>query len=288
MPSTADRELLTRAFYDDCLWPAGEPRLEDAWLGIYQLLIWYEHGYVHIREANDLAKNRTWQQRATQAEAYIAGKLHVTPSEVAAHVDRMMQLPRWRDAAKNKGTTVTCPHCGQDFVLPAKGQRNNPLGNGLRILVAETLQRWGDARFTYSEEASATRWFPGIEMPGRSAQPKIDVLAHTARRPRVVTSCKWSIRHDRISDPTNECTQYKRAAVEQQIMDLRHFVITNELDGQRADKVLNQPCIDGLVMVHLPLVQSIGRLTPLMERSIADNRLLDLTDFVKQTFSWKG
>ena len=71
-------------------------------------------------------------------------------------------------------------------------------------------------------------------MPG---MPKIDVLIRRDSTPRAVGSCKWSIRHDRISDPTNECTQYKKAAIDQQIMDLKHYVITNELDGQRADKV---------------------------------------------------
>jgi hypothetical protein len=34
----------------------------------------------------------------------------------------------------------------------------------------------------------------------------MDVLALKAGKPRAVISCKWSIRHDRISDPTNECT----------------------------------------------------------------------------------
>src|SRR5437764_9210808 len=148
MPSEADRDLLTRAFSEDVIWPAGEPKLEDAWLGIYQLLSWYAHGYIHIREANDL-KKRSWQERARKAEAYVAKALAVEPQEVAAHVDRMMQLPRWRDVMAQKGTTVTCPHCGQDFVLPSERQRNNPLGNGLRILVAEVLRRWGDPRFVY-------------------------------------------------------------------------------------------------------------------------------------------
>jgi hypothetical protein len=287
MPSLADQQTLTRAFYEDCIWPSGEPRLEDAWLGIYQLLLWYAHGYIHIREANDLQRNKTWQRRATEAEAYMAEALDLKPEELATHVDRMMQLPRWHDAMQSKGTTMTCPHCGSDFIVPKEGQRNNPLGNGLRILTAEILQRWGDDRFTYEEEAAATTWFPGIQMPGRSSKPKVDVMARTDRRVRVIISCKWSGRHDRMSDVTNECQQYKQAAVQQQNMDLRHFVITNELDGQRTDKILNQPCIDGLVMVHLPLAKTIGTMTPMMERNIEDGRLLDLTEFVTLTRTWK-
>ena len=46
-------------------------------------------------------------------------------------------------------------------------------------------------------------------------------------------SCKWSGLHDRMSDVTNECQEYKAAAVRRQNMTLQHFVITNETDGQR-------------------------------------------------------
>jgi hypothetical protein len=241
VPSAEDRRLIVSAFDEECIWPTGSPQLKDAWLGIYQLLLWYAHGYLHIREANDLLRNKTWQRRAVVAEEYVATALHLEPDQLAAHVDRMMQLPRWRGTIEGKGTTVTCPHCGHDFVLPKEGQRNNPLGNGLRILTAEVLRRWGDNRFTYEEEASATKWFPGISMPGRSASPKIDVLVRTDNRVRAIISCKWSGRHDRMSDVTNECQQYKQAAVQQQNMRLQHFVVTNELDGQRTDKILNQP-----------------------------------------------
>jgi hypothetical protein len=100
-------------------------------------------------------------------------------------------------------------------------------------------------------------------------------------------SCKWSIRHDRISDPTNECTSYKAAAVQQQIMDLRYIVVTNEMDGQRLDKILNQPCVDTLVHVHLELAQALNNGgTPMMIAGRAATRLMDLTELVKSTFTW--
>jgi hypothetical protein len=57
--------------------------------------------------------------------------------------------------------------------------------------------------------------------------------------------------------------------------------------GQRTDKILNQPCIDGLVMVHLPLATTIGTVTRMMERNIEEGRLLDLTQFVELTRTWK-
>lgn len=286
MPSEEDRRIIVDAFDNDCLWPAGDPRLEDAWLGIYQLLLWYDHGYIHIRESNDLKNNRKWQEKAKAAESYIASSMGISVDELPSHVDKMMQLPRWAEPLADKGTLVSCPHCNNEFLVPAQGQRQNPLGNGLRILTAEILRRWGDPRFTYEEEALAANRFPGIQMPGRSANPKVDVLAGSAAGPCAIVSCKWSGRHDRMSDITNECQEYKAAAVRRQNMNLKHYVVTNELDGQRTDKVLNQPCIDGLVMVHLPLAKEMGTITPLMERNIETGRLLDLTTFVELSKGW--
>ncbi len=263
MTSASDRQLVVGEF-DRSLYPSGAPTLDDAWLGIYQVLWWYEHGLLHVREANDLKKSRTWQERARIAERYIADPLGVRPEDVPDLVDRMMRLPRWVGM-----------------------QRNNPVGNGLRMLVSEVLQRWGDPRFKYEEEQKATKWFPGIQMHGRSATPSVDVAVTRGGIPRGVVSSKWSIRHDRISDPTNECTSYKSAAVQQQLMDLSYFVITNELDGQRLDKVINQPCVDGLIHVHLDLVeQLLGGLTPLMTAARAARRLFDLTEVVQLTYTW--
>lgn len=261
MPSLEDRRLVTDAF-SECLWPDGEATLESAWLGIYQMLLWYEHGYIHIREANDLRRNRIWQERAKKAERYIADALGIPAGDVEGQVDRMMKLPRWEGM-----------------------QRNNPLGNGLRILTAEVLRRWGSENFQYKEEEPATAWWPGIQMPGRSEAPKVDVMVLTDN-PRVLISCKWSGRHDRMSDVTNECQEYKAAAIRRQNMKLLHFVITNEVDGQRTDKILNQPCVDGLILVHLPLLQELGTMTPMMKGAIGAARLIDLVDFVKLTHTW--
>lgn len=295
-PSAAYRAQLVEAFDHACIWPSGKPGLDDAWHAIYQLLLWYAEGHIHIREANDLRRNKTWQNRATAAEAYIADALGLPPNQLAANVDLMMQLPRSANSKAATGNTMTCPHCGQNFVVPANTQRHNTLGNGLRILIAEILNRWGDPRFIYDEEAPTTKWFPGITLPGRTQRAKIDILARTnpqkpdeLSRPRAVISCKWSARHDRMSDITNECPQYKSAAAQQsQPWDLLYFVVTNELDGQRSNKALEQRCMDALVMVHRPLAAHIGTLTPMMQQNIASTppRLLDLTDLVRQTFAW--
>jgi hypothetical protein len=260
-----DRALVIREF-DTAVYPGGlGPALETVWVGIYQVLWWYEHGFLHIREANDL-KKATWQRRAGAAESYISRSVGIDSAELQGAVDRMMRLPRWKSL-----------------------QRQNPLGKGFRVLVGEILSRWGDRRFSYREEENAALWFPGITMPGRSETPRIDVLAvdTAARTPRAVVSCKWSIRHDRISDPTNECTSYKSAAIQRQLMDLRYYVVTNETDVQRLDKVVNQPCVDALVHVHLDLVRNVyGGLPTTLEQAISRGRCLDLVEFVHQTAGW--
>jgi hypothetical protein len=272
--SVADRAEVVGAF-DTALYPrGGSVTLETAWMGIYQTLWWYhqveyEDGtlgpkVLHVREANDLAKP-LWHKRAGDLEASIASGMGIRSDELEAHVDRMMLLPRWRSK-----------------------QRNNPLGHGLRIILSELLQRFGSPAFNYPEEELAKMWFPGIEMPGRSENPKIDVAAvrKSNGRPQAMVSCKWSIRHDRVSDPTNECTAYKAAAVQQNVMDLRYFVVTNEMNVKRLDKILNQPCVDGLVHVHLPAVEVMEKRSALMDEAAAKGRLFDLVDFVKSTAAW--
>jgi hypothetical protein len=258
-----DRELVVAQF-DNARYPSGGATLAEAWLGIYQVLMWYEGEHLHIKESNDLRKSKRWHDLAARAEQYIANALGVDPGELPTFVDRMMKLPRWSEVM----------------------QRNNPLGNGLRTLVAEVLRRWADSRFEYRQEEPAVMWFPGIQMPGRSAHPKIDVLA-VREQPKGVLSCKWSYRHDRISDVTNECQEYKGAAVRRQNMRLRYYLFTNEFDGQRLDKVLNQPCVDALVHIHLPLaLHLLEGGTLLMTAGRGEKRLLDLTEFVQLSYHW--
>lgn len=261
----ADRARVIAEF-DSARYPSGAPTLEDAWLGIYQVLWWYEHGLLHVHDAPDLWRNKKWAERASLAEGYIAHKLGISPADVENIVERQMRLPRWHGM-----------------------QRQNPLGHGFRGLVAEVLRRWGDNRFEYREEVKATEFYPGIEMPGRSAQTSIDVVAISKERrsPKAVISCKWSIRHDRISDPTNECSQYKRAAIQMQEMNLLYFVMANEVDGQRLDKVLTQPCVDGLVHVSLDFVSAVnGGLTQFMTAGRAARRLLDLKELAELSYTW--
>jgi hypothetical protein len=247
--------------FNHSLWPTGEPTLEDAWLGIYQTLLYYEPTtdppLLHINEANEL--RRGWGRRARVAEAFIAGAMEIEPVYLSTHIDRMMQLPRWLGK-----------------------QRHNPIGNGLRILLAEVLRRWGSQSMEFEQEQKGTYWFPGITMPGRSETPSVDVMMVKNERPRGLVSCKWSIRHDRISDPTNECQEYKAAAARRQLPTIGFYVFTNEFNPSRLEKVLNQPCVDGLVHVHRPLVEHLFPGHILFE----DSKFLDLVDFTRLTLTW--
>lgn len=266
VPSASDRALVVGQF-DKALYPLGAPSLAEAALGIYQVLMWYdgEAHVLHVNESNELLK-KAWAARAKLAEDYLATQLGVAPAALPQYVDRMMRLPRW---TKPSGGPM---------------QRQNPLGNGLRILIAEALQRWGNPSLDYLQEEDARRWFPGISMPGRSETPKIDVLIVKQGKPRAVVSSKWSIRHDRISDPTNECTSYKAAAIQHQITNLQFFVISNEFSASRLEKVLRQPCVDGLVHVHTPLFETIAG--PAAVPVSTHPKFSDLVQFVQVTHTW--
>jgi hypothetical protein len=267
MSGPTDRELIIGEF-DAAVYPSGSPCLTEAALGIYQVLLWYDPvaHVLHVNESNELQKP-AWAKRARDGEAYLAERLGVPPAVLPRLVDRMMQLPRWQE-----------PEGGPM-------QRNNPLGNGLRTLVAEVLTRFTQpSSLAYEEEVDATQCFPGIYMPGRSRTPKMDIMAGVGRRPRAIISCKWSIRHDRISDPTNECTTYKAAATMQQLPELGYYVVTNEFSVARLEKVLSQPCVDGLVHVHAPLLRAMvgGKADAVVEHS----KFYDLVDFVELARTW--
>jgi len=92
------------------------------------------------------------------------------------------------------------------------------------------------------------------------------------------------VRHNWLSDITNECPVYK-AAYERIYRQARHdhlvyYVLTNEYDPSRLNKMLDDSCVDGVVHVHKTAVVDVckldGRLT----------RLMDLADLVNATFSW--
>src|SRR3989304_7868345 len=85
-------------------------------------------------------------------------------------------------------------------------------------------------------EVEAATIFPGIAFPGRSTTPSIDVLAVRESIPLAIISAKWSLRHDRVNDITNECPVYKESynRIHGGRGDrLYYYVLTNEFQSGR-------------------------------------------------------
>lgn len=270
MPSEADRRVTIEAFRS-VRWPQGRESLADAWAAIYQMLFYYEEGVnlLHIIEANELRTNKQWQARAVRAESYLAQYLGLSNLELRIYIDVMMQLPRWTSSDPGRPT-----------------QRHNPVGNGFRTLAAHIFSQFGPSQLTYVQEAPATQWFPGIQLPGRSDNPFMDVLIAKGNAPRAVVSCKWGTRHDRSSDPSNECPVYKAAASYRGNI-FGYYVLTSEFNLARLGKLLNQYCIDGVIIPNTGLLEEIHRDQPAKAQAVtAHPKLVELKDFVQTMNGW--
>lgn len=278
MPSREQTIADAIRIFENADYPSGSSPA-TAWLGIYQTLLWYEpvnwlglSQLPHIIDADKLrptspAKKRTWkkpnvwQQRAQAVGKYLAQQLRCPIESVPYKTDLLMKQPDYEGM-----------------------QRQNSLGIAFAGVVKQTLEKFGPATLSYETEAEASSIFPGITFPGRSGTPRIDLLATHSSIPRAIISSKWSMRHDRLSDITNECPVYK-AAYERIYRQSRrghllYYVLTNEYDPARLNKILDDSCVDGVVHVHKAAVVDVcklnGRLT----------RLIDLADFINSASSW--
>ncbi|MGI0013595.1 MAG: hypothetical protein ACREBU_09165 [Nitrososphaera sp.] len=250
-----------------------------AWLGVYQTLLWYEpvswltfNSLPHIIDADKLrpaspARKRTWsspsiwQKRAEAIDLYLAAKLECSLPEVPGKTDLLMKHPEYEGM-----------------------QRQNTLGIAFAGLIKCILEKFGFVELAYETEVEATTIFPGITFPGRSGTPRMDVLVKYNNIPLAIISAKWSVRHDRLSDITNECPVYKAAYQriyrQAQRNYLLYFVVTNEYDPARLNKMLDDSCVDGVVHVHKAAVIEVCGLNGRLER------LIDLADFTNGTYSW--
>ena len=106
----------------------------------------------------------------------------------------------------------------------------------------------------------------------------------TDNLPRVIISAKWSVRHDRLNDITSECPIYKAAysrIYRQARKDkLLYFVVTNEFDPARLNKIIIDDCVDGVVHVHKKAVTDICGLNDRL------TKLIDLAEFIDFTNDW--
>src|SRR3972149_1401842 len=235
------------AVFEKAEYPSGL-NLATAWLGIYQALLWYEPvnwlsftDLPHLIDADKLrpaspAKERSgtkptaWQKRAQALNGYLAAQLGCSVNDVPHKTDLLMKQPAYDGM-----------------------QRQNTLGIAFAGLIKHVLEKFGTAPVSYETEVDATIIFPGIKFPGRSGTPRIDLLARQSDIPRAIVSAKWGVRHDRLSDITNECPVYKAAYARiyrQTRRDLPYYVITNEYDPSRLNKVLDDSWADGVVHVH--------------------------------------
>lgn len=298
-----DRELIVWA-WDHAAYPPTGQSAATAWIGIAQTVWWFHgpdvqvvqaaaaggpvdiraaaatliahmqvHGQratIHLREANDLGKP-AWQARAQRVESFIAGELDVPTVDLPLYFDRMRQMDRWHGK-----------------------QVNNLVGNGFRSLVHECLRRWGNPDFTFTEEQSVLDLFPGITLTGRTTGAKVDVgVVDGAGRVRAILSFKWNFRHDRVSDPTNECVAYTTAIGQQRMLGARsptdpfdYWVVTNELNGMRLNKLLSQNCPTGVVHLQPEFVRLVDGITPEVFAAINAGRLISLEEFIALTATW--
>jgi len=262
-------ELFTESLRPQALSP------ENAWLGIYQVLLWPEPIHqgdysflLHVTDSNRLRlsthalktkKGSTvniWQKRAVAIQNYLAEHLKVSPEQVIAKVDRLLKHSDFE---------------GQ--------QRQNPLGFAFAGLMRHLMSRFADQELAFQTEVDANSIFPGITMPGRSETPSIDILTSKNSIPKAIISAKWSLRHDRINDITNECPIYK-AAAQRSRNPLKFYVVTNEFDPARLTKILKDTCIDALIHVRKEAVIKVCELNGRLEK------MVDLSDFLSDLSRW--
>lgn len=232
-------------------------------LGIYQVLMWHEQinafgikRLPHIIDADKLKskteKIKAWQRRAIDFEEYLADRLGCNPDEVHKYINLLFKQPEFEGL-----------------------QGQNPRGIAFVGLIANGIEQFTDLKYKVRTEVDSATIFPGIVFPGRSKAASIDVLVEENRNPVAVVSIKWSVRHDRINDLTNECPAYKAAAQRLSRIDLKYYVVTNEFDRGRLDKILDDTCIDGVVHVDKNAVINV------CEQNGKLNDLIDLPDFFK-------
>lgn len=248
-------ELLTRILAE----LGGTPG--RAWLAIYQALLWFEpNGYLHIIDADKL-RNRpsgvlnAWQKRALAVQNFIESHLNCSSAELPSKLDQLMRNPEYHGL-----------------------QRQNPLGIAFIASVKFLLAKYGDPGMTLRDEVPATDLFPGIQLPGRSVAPSVDLAAFKGERLVAIISTKWSIRHDRIGDLVSECRAYKAASYWSR--PFKYLVATNEFDPARLSKVIEDTCFDGVFHVHKPAVAEVSDLNGRLES------LLDLSDLFQSSSSW--
>jgi len=242
--------------------------LADAWVGIYEALLWYEPvgggaNLPHIIDANNLRPSgsgkasKKWIERANNFNNFLANKMSIPSNSVINHVDKLMKH--------------------NNFIGM---QRQNSLGIAFTGLIKYLLEKFGNPSLVNEMEADATLLFPGQSLYGRTSKPRMDLISKKNNEIVAISSLKWSVRHDRLNDVTGECESYKNACKQLDIKIPKFFTITNEFSPSRLQKIINHPCIDGVVHVHKEAVVNVCKLDGRLAK------LIDLVDFINSSYNW--
>jgi hypothetical protein len=218
--------------------------VDGAWLSLYCLLLDYVHGVPRITDSNRL-RHGVWRERARQVELALASAMATDPREVPKHLDGLMQT-----------------------LYPRGTQRMNPVGIAFACSIVYLINRFSSGKYDWRMETKiGTEVFPDLRGFRRRS---VDIVAFQKGKPKAVISSKWGIRHDRVRDPQEEADTYKR-----EVPSLKFYVVTNEFDAARLQKVLAYPSIDAVFHVHRDLVREAygGRANELQN-------LKDITDLV--------
>jgi len=198
----------------------------DMWIALYRLLLDYKHDVPRITDSNRL-RSGVWRRRALQVEQALAEALQCGPPAVANHLDVLMRR-----------------------LYPPGTQQMNPVGIAFACAVVYFVQRFGIRPYDWKMEAKiGIDVFPNLTGFRRRS---VDIVALQQGIPFVIVSSKWGIRHDRVRDLQEEADIYK-----QQVPSLVFFMVTNEFDSARLQKVLTYPTIDGVFHVRRDLVWQV-------------------------------
>jgi hypothetical protein len=222
----------TREVYRRVVVTALTPLLEDitgAWKGIYSLLLWYEHGLPHIIDADKLL-SEPWRSRARAVESYVARELGIGPEHLPDVVDQLLR----------------------SGIFPLRPQRQNPLGIGFVEALFFLLQHFASKAYEFHPEREIGKAvFPGVVESPRS-KPDI-VVVRPGRGEVAVVSAKWSLRHDRLKDVKDEAAYFKTLRT-----NLKFYIVTNEFDPARLDKLCSDYRVDGVFHVNKSAIKIAG------------------------------
>jgi len=223
MPTHKQIMAFVRQFLDQWIHTA-----DDIWVAIYRLLLDYAYGVPRITDSNRLKSKRgVWRKRAEQIEEALAATMKCQPQQVANHLDVLMRQ-----------------------LYPAGTQRMNPVGIAFACAVVYVIQRFATGNYGWKIDAKiGVDVFPKLTDFRRK---KVDIVAFRGGVPFAVISSKWGIRHDRVRDPQEEADTYKR-----EVPSLKFYVVTNEFDSARLQKVLTYSKIDGVFHVRRDLVWQV-------------------------------